>query len=70
MAKLLLGCAAVIGMVAVFCGVYALFAWCVSVLVSYVFGVDFGFWKTVAALLLLSLVSGMTFGRIARNNDN
>lgn len=36
-------------------GIYALIAWGVSVLVSYVFGIDFGFWKSAASLILLSI---------------
>ena len=53
---------------AIVLGVNALFIWGVSVLVSYLFGIDFGFWKTAAALILLSIVGSLTFGKAARNN--
>lgn len=44
------------------CGIYALFSWGVSVLVSYIFDVDFGFWKAAALLVLCSLIGGF-FGK-------
>ena len=39
-------------------GILALVAWGVSVLVTYLFTIDFGFWKAVAALVLLWVVAG------------
>lgn len=49
-------------------GFYALIAWGVSVLVSFVFGIDFGFWKAAASLILLSIAGSLVFGRSAKNN--
>lgn len=48
-------------------GIYALVAWGVSVLVTFLFGLDgFGFWHAVAAMLLASIFGGLFFGRYAK----
>lgn len=51
-----------LGLAVFVCGIYALVALGVSALVSYVFDIDFGFWKAVALLLLCSLIGGF-FGK-------
>ncbi|WP_010495004.1 hypothetical protein [Paenibacillus elgii] len=47
---------------AVFIAVCALLTWGASVLISYIFGIDFGFWKTAALFVLLALVGGFFRG--------
>lgn len=55
--------AAVIVGCAIAFGIFALIAWIFSALISYVFGIDFGFWKGAATLVLLSIVGGYFRGR-------
>lgn len=45
-------------------GICAFIAWVVAVLVTYLFGIDFGFWKAAAALILLSIVGSFFSGRV------
>ncbi|MBG9774246.1 hypothetical protein ABD71_14725 [Brevibacillus laterosporus] len=39
-------------------------AWVVSVLVSFVFGIDFGFWQSLASIILLSITSKIFFSKM------
>lgn len=57
-----IGCLAFLATLAIVFGIYALVAWGVAVMVSYVFDIDFGFWKTVCSLILISLVGGILRG--------
>lgn len=55
--------------IAIAIGFYALIAWGVSVMVSYVFEIDFGFWKAAASLFLLSIAGSLTFGKAAKRGE-
>lgn len=43
-------------------GFYALLAWGASILIEYVFEIEFGFWKTAAAWALLAIVGATLRG--------
>ncbi|GGF88154.1 hypothetical protein [Paenibacillus abyssi] len=49
-------------------GLYALIAWGVSVLIAFVFDYDIGFWRTVAAMFLVSSASNLVFSGIKRSD--
>lgn len=46
---------------------FALIAWGVSVLVSYILDIDFGFWKAVGSLILLSIVGSFFKAQVVVN---
>ncbi|ATO51006.1 hypothetical protein P4V86_15410 [Brevibacillus laterosporus] len=48
-------------------GINVFLAWVVSVLVTFIFGIDFGFWQSIASLILLSIVSKVFFSKMPEN---
>jgi uncharacterized membrane protein len=58
----------VIGILAVGFSIYAMIAYVVSVLISYILAMDFGFWKAAALLLVLSLLAGFIRGATPTND--
>jgi hypothetical protein len=50
-------------------GIWALFAWGVSFLVTYVTGYEIGFLRTAGGLILLSVVGSALFGNLKGSTD-
>jgi hypothetical protein len=62
MTDLLEGLAIFIVGAAFILGLFAFFGWAVASLVSFIFEIDFGFWKGVATVVLLGILNGVRIG--------
>lgn len=59
--------ALIVGVAFIF-GVLSITAWLVSTLVTFLFEVDFGFWKAFASVILLGVISNLAFSGLNRRS--
>lgn len=66
MKPFLVGIALVLGFIALWFAGISITAWLVSTLVTFLFAVDFGFWQAFASVVLLGVISNITFSGLKR----
>lgn len=56
------------GIIALWCVITSAIAWLLSTLVTFLFGVDFGFWQAFAVVILIRVISELAFSGLNRRS--